>query len=78
MSSTTTFSPEPRLPAAAACPQGAIVQDDIFSAPWINHDLCTECGACANLCRVFSSVADTVAGGPVVVTAGQRKRELEE
>ena len=46
-------------PAAVACPQGAIVQDDIFSAPRIDHDLCTECGVCTNLCRVFSPVADT-------------------
>lgn len=50
-------------PAAAACPQGAIVQDDIFSAPWINHDLCTECGVCGSLCRVFSLVADDVPVG---------------
>ena len=47
-------------PAAAACPQSAVVQDDIFSAPRIDHDLCTECGICTGLCRVFSAVRDDV------------------
>jgi Fe-S-cluster-containing hydrogenase component 2 len=45
-------------PAVAACPEGAIIQDDISSAPWIDHDLCSECGACTQTCRVFSSVPD--------------------
>ena len=34
-------------PAVASCPQGAIVQEDILSAPRIDHDLCTECGVCS-------------------------------
>jgi Fe-S-cluster-containing hydrogenase component 2 len=50
-------------PAAVACPQGAVVQDDIFSAPRIDHDLCTECSVCTSLCRVFSLVADDVPVG---------------
>ena len=33
-------------PAVRSCPVGAIIQDDIFSAPRIDHELCTECGAC--------------------------------
>ncbi len=50
-------------PAVATCPQGAIVQDDFFSAPRIDHDLCTECGVCAGVCRVFSVVRDEVPAG---------------
>lgn len=47
-------------PAARYCPTGAIVQDDIYSAPRIDEELCTECGACSNVCRVFASVPDKV------------------
>jgi Fe-S-cluster-containing hydrogenase component 2 len=42
----------------ATCPQGAIVQDDIFSAPRIDHEKCTECGLCETACRVFQNVPD--------------------
>jgi Fe-S-cluster-containing hydrogenase component 2 len=45
-------------PAVSYCPEGAIVQDDIYSAPRIDHELCTECGACTSVCRVFSRVAE--------------------
>jgi len=48
-------------PAVGSCPVGAIIQDDIFSAPRIDHELCTECGACTEVCRVFSLVPDEVA-----------------
>ena len=48
-------------PAVRRCPEGAIVQDDIFSAPRIDEDRCTECGACTRVCRVFAKVADEVA-----------------
>jgi ferredoxin len=34
-----------RCPAVVYCPQGAIVQADIYSAPRVDHELCTECGA---------------------------------
>jgi ferredoxin len=47
-------------PAVQSCPVGAIVQDDIYSVPRIDHDLCTECGACTLACRVFSLVPDEV------------------
>jgi Fe-S-cluster-containing hydrogenase component 2 len=50
-------------PAIASCPEGAIVQDGIYSAPRIDHDLCTECGACTSACRVFSQVRNEVAVG---------------
>ena len=46
-------------PAVSSCPVGAIVQDGL-SAPYIAHELCTECGACTQACRVFSPVADEV------------------
>lgn len=45
-------------PAVATCPFGAIVQDDIFSAPRIDHEKCTECGVCTQVCRVFAQVPD--------------------
>ena len=47
-------------PAARRCPEGAIVQDDIYSAPYIDQELCTGCGACTKICRVFTMVADEV------------------
>ncbi len=49
-----------RCPAVSFCPQAAIVQDDIHSAPRIDDELCTECGACTQICRTFS-YADTLA-----------------
>jgi ferredoxin len=39
---------------------GAIIQDDIFSAPRIDDELCTECGDCTKACRVFSFVRDGI------------------
>jgi Fe-S-cluster-containing hydrogenase component 2 len=48
-------------PAVGSCPVGAIIQDDIFSAPYIDRELCTECSACAEICPVFSQVPDEVA-----------------
>ena len=47
-------------PAVRSCPVDAIVQDDIFSAPRVDHELCTDCGACTMACRVFSQVPDAV------------------
>jgi Fe-S-cluster-containing hydrogenase component 2 len=45
-------------PSVGLCPTGALTQADIFSAPRIDHDLCTECGACVSACRVFLQVHD--------------------
>ena len=47
-------------PAVRLCPTGALTQDDVFSAPRLDQELCTECGACTSACRVFSRVADEV------------------
>ncbi len=47
-------------PAVRYCPEGAITQDDIHSAPHVDHDLCTDCGACTSVCRVFGQVPDAV------------------
>jgi Fe-S-cluster-containing hydrogenase component 2 len=48
-------------PAARYYPAGAIVQDDIYSAPRIDRGLCTECGACSQICgRVFTQVFEEV------------------
>ena len=45
-------------PAVRFCPAEAIVQESIYSAPRIDHELCTECGACTSICgRVFAKVA---------------------
>jgi Pyruvate/2-oxoacid:ferredoxin oxidoreductase delta subunit len=45
-------------PAVAACPEGAMTQDGNSAAPRIDHDLCTECGVCTGLCRVFALTHD--------------------
>jgi len=47
-------------PAVRSCPEAAILQGSIYEAPRIDHDLCTECGACSVACRVFSRVPDEV------------------
>lgn len=43
-----------RCPAVSFCPQQAISQDSVTSAPRIDPDLCTECGVCAGVCPTFS------------------------
>lgn len=50
-------------PAVRYCPEGAIVQDSIYDAPRIDDNLCTECGACTSVCRVFTQVNDQVPVG---------------
>lgn len=47
-------------PAVQSCPEGAIIQHDIFTAPRIERELCTDCGACLQACPVFSRVRDEV------------------
>lgn len=47
-------------PAVSYCPVGAIAQDDIFSAPRVDQELCTDCGQCARVCRTFQMVPDEV------------------
>jgi Fe-S-cluster-containing hydrogenase component 2 len=46
-------------PAVKRCPEEAIIQDDMHSAPRIDHERCTECGACASACPVFSLAPET-------------------
>jgi ferredoxin len=48
-------------PTVHRCPAGAIIQDDMYSAPHIDQELCTDCGACSGVCRVFVRVAEQVA-----------------
>lgn len=45
-------------PAVATCPQHAIVQANVYSAPRVDQELCTECGVCTRVCRVFSLSTD--------------------
>jgi len=40
-------------PVVNVCPMGAISQKDIYSAPEVDEELCTECGDCTNYCNVF-------------------------
>jgi ferredoxin len=48
-------------PAVRHCPAGAIVQENIYSAPRVDSELCTDCGACSRVCsRVFRHVAAEV------------------
>jgi Fe-S-cluster-containing hydrogenase component 2 len=47
-------------PAVSSCPEGAIIQDDVFSAPRIDHTLCTDCGACTQACGVFIQARSAV------------------
>ena len=46
-------------PAVRYCPEGAIVQDDVYSAPRVDHERCTECGVCTGVCGVFAQMAET-------------------
>ena len=50
-----------RCPAVSRCPEGAILQEDLHSAPRVDHELCTECGDCAQICRTFSLVREETA-----------------
>jgi Pyruvate/2-oxoacid:ferredoxin oxidoreductase delta subunit len=50
-------------PAVHYCPEGALMQDSIYEAPLMDYDMCTECGACTRVCRVFSLVNDEVSVG---------------
>jgi Pyruvate/2-oxoacid:ferredoxin oxidoreductase delta subunit len=47
-------------PAVRYCPEGAIIQDDVFAAPRIDYERCTGCGTCTGVCRVFAEVAEPV------------------
>ena len=40
-------------PVVDVCPYGAIKQENIFSAPEVDEELCTECGECTSYCPVF-------------------------
>jgi ferredoxin len=53
-------------PTVHACPAGAIIQADIYSAPGIDQELCTDCGLCAKRCRAFVRTDSPV----VAATAG--------
>ncbi len=41
-------------PVVETCPYGAISQENSFSAPKVDDELCTECGICTAYCPVFS------------------------
>jgi len=43
-------------PAVSFCPYGAIIQNDIFSAPYIDEKLCKNCGKCTRVCSVFQFI----------------------
>jgi Fe-S-cluster-containing hydrogenase component 2 len=45
-------------PAVAYCPMGAISQESLFSAPRVDHSLCTGCGMCTRVCGTFSFSAE--------------------
>jgi len=47
-------------PAVLHRPVGALIQEDIFSAPPIDRELCTECGACSQICCSFYWISDKV------------------
>lgn len=47
-------------PALSYCPTGAISQEDIFSAPSIDQELCTGCEQCVRVCRTFRLVPEEV------------------
>ena len=40
-------------PVVSRCPLGAIEQKNFYSAPTINKEKCTDCGACTQFCGVF-------------------------
>jgi Fe-S-cluster-containing hydrogenase component 2 len=48
-------------PTIHSCPVGAIVQDGMHSAPRVDHERCTDCGLCTQLCRTFVRVETPVA-----------------
>ncbi len=48
-------------PAVSRCPEGAILQESSHSAPRVDHELCTECGDCTQICRTFSLVREEAA-----------------
>lgn len=50
-----------RCPAVSRCPEEAILQEDIDSAPRVDHERCTECGDCTQICRTFSLVREEAA-----------------
>jgi len=52
-----------RCPAVTYCPQRAIVQETVFSAPTIDAEKCTGCALCTRVCRVFVQAQEPVSVG---------------
>ena len=46
-----------RCPTLRVCPTGALQQEG-FNAPFIDQELCIECGKCAFSCPVFTQLSD--------------------
>lgn len=51
-----------RCPTLRVCPTGALQQEG-FNAPFIDQELCIDCGKCTYSCPVFSQVRDGDPGG---------------
>ncbi len=51
-----------RCPTLRVCPTGALQQEG-FNAPFIDQELCIDCGKCTYSCPVFSQVMDGAAAG---------------
>jgi Fe-S-cluster-containing hydrogenase component 2 len=46
-----------RCPTLRVCPTGALQQEG-FNAPFIDHELCIDCGKCTYSCPVFTQVRE--------------------
>ncbi len=51
-----------RCPSLRVCPTGALQQEG-FNAPFIDQELCIDCGRCTYACPVFSQVRDEAPAG---------------
>jgi len=51
-----------RCPTLRVCPTGALQQEG-FNAPFVDHELCIDCGKCTYSCPVFTQVRDGGSNG---------------